>query len=109
MKTTLVTYKAIPRSILEYVSTVWLQLALEKNHQPTAYNTNTALIIVTWCTTYTNTYHLHDNTHLIPIKDHLQLHPSQIRHPSQNHTPPHYTTSHTTPRQEINNNTEYTT
>ena len=70
--------------------------------------------IATGCTTDTSTQHLHDEADILPIKEHIQLHTSQIRRNSQHPTHPlHYiTTQQTTPRrkkQTTYNNTDYTT
>ena len=75
---------------------------------------NTAIRTATGCTTDTNTHHIHDKTHTLPIKEHLQLHASQIRQKSQHPTHSlHYTIiQQTTPRhkkQTTYNNTDYTT
>ena len=58
--------------------------SIRHKHQQTTHNTNTALRIASGCTTDTNTQHLHDETHILPIKEHLQLH--------------YITTQQTTPR-----------
>ena len=75
---------------------------------------NTALRIATGCTHDTNTQHLHDETNVLPIHQHLQLHASQIRQKAQHPTHPlHKLTIHPhTPRlkkQTTFNNTNYTT
>ena len=44
---------------------------------------NTALRIATGCTHDTNTQHLHEETNVLPIHQHLQLHASQIRQKAQ--------------------------
>ena len=61
---------------------------------------NTALRIATGCTHDTNTQHLHDETNVLPIHQHLQLHASQIRQKAQHPTHPlHKLTIHPhTPR-----------
>ena len=66
-----------------------------------------------WMYNRQNTQYLHDEIHTLPIREHLQLHASQIRQRSQDATHPlHYiTTQQTTPRrqkQTIYNNTDYT-
>ena len=75
---------------------------------------NTALRIATGCTHDTNTQHLHDETNVLPIHQHLQLHASQIRQKAQHPTHPlHKLTIHPhTPRlkkQTTFNNINYTT
>ena len=61
---------------------------------------NTALRIATGCTHDTNTQHLHAETKVLPIHQHLQLHASQIRQKAQHPTHPlHKLTIHPhTPR-----------
>ena len=61
---------------------------------------NTALRIATGCTHDTNTQYLHDETNVLPIHQHLQLHASQIRQKAQHPTHPlHKLTIHPhTPR-----------
>ena len=113
-KTIIATYKAITRPILQCVSTIWSPLASDTNISKLQITQNTALRIATGCTRDTNTEPLHDETHTISIREHLQLHASQKRQKSQQPTHPlHYiTTQQTTPRrkkQTTYNNTDYTT
>ena len=75
---------------------------------------NTALRIATGCIHDTNTQYLHDETNVLPIHQHLQLHASQIRQKAQHPThPTHKLTIHPhTPRlkkQTTFNNINYTT
>ena len=74
---------------------------------------NTDLRIATGCTHDTNTQHLHDETNVLPIHQHLQLHASQIRQKAQHPTHPlHKLTIHPhTSRLKKNpfNNINYTT
>ena len=96
-ETIIATYKAITRPIHEYVSTIWSPLASDTNFNKPQITQNTALRIATGCTTDTNTQYLHDETHTLPIREHLQLHASQIRQKSQQPTHPlhHNTTNNT--------------
>ena len=61
---------------------------------------NTALGVATGCTRDANTQHLHDETGVMPIHQHLQLHASQVRQKAQHPTHPlHKLTIHPhTPR-----------
>ena len=74
---------------------------------------NAALRTVTGCTQDTNIQHLHDETLILPIHDHLQLHASQYKQKRQH--PSHPLHKHTkyfnTPRLKntIFNNGRYTT
>ena len=93
-ETIIALYKAITIPILQYVSTIWSPLASDTNINKLQIPQNTALRIATGCTTDTNTQHLHDETHTLPIREHLQLHASQIRQKSQHPTHPlHYITT----------------
>ena len=49
---------------------------------------NSALRIITGCTTETNTEHLHIETKTLPLSNHLKLHASQLRQKSQLPTHP---------------------
>ena len=66
------------------------------------------------CTHDTNIQHLHDETNILPIQKHLQLHASQIRQKAQYPSHPlyRYTTHNTSPRlmkPTTLNNSRYTT
>ena len=96
-ETILATYKAITRLILDYVSTIWSPIASDTNINKLQITQNTAHRIATGCRADTNTQHLHDDTHILPIKEHLQLHVSQIRQKLQHPTHPlHYITTQQT-------------
>ena len=99
-ETILATYKAITRPVLEYASTIWSPNASKTNIDKLQIVQNTALRIATGCTHDTNTQHLHDETNVLPIHQHLQLHASQIRQKAQHPTHPlHKLTIHPhTPR-----------
>ena len=112
-ETILATYKAITRPVLEYASTIWSPNASETNIDKLQIVQNTALRIPTRCT-HDNTQHLHDETNVLPIHQHLQLYASQIRQKAQHPTHPlHKPTIHPhTPRlkkQTTFNNINYTT
>ena len=112
-ETILATYKAISRPLLEYASTIWSPIASTTSIQKLQTIQNTALRIATGCTRDTNTQHLHDETLILPVSTHLQLHASQIRQKAQHPTHPlHALTKKTTPRlkkQTAFNNNRYTT
>ena len=86
--------------ILKYVSTIWSPLASDTNFNKLQITQNTALRIATECITDTNAQHIHDETHTLPIREHLQLHTSQLKH--KPHTPRRN-------KQTTYNNTDYTT
>ena len=75
---------------------------------------NIALRITTGCTRDTSTQHLHEETSILPIKQHLALHASQLRQKAQHpeHTLHQLTLQPHQPRnvkQTIFHNTNYTT
>ena len=87
-ETILATYKAITRPVLEYASTIWSPNASETNIDKLQIVQNTALRIATGCTHDTNTQHLHDETNVLPMHQHLQLRASQVRQRAQHPTHP---------------------
>jgi len=52
---------------------------------------NSALRIATGCTRDTNVQHLHEETKVLPLEDHLKLHSSQLRQKTQLPTHPLHT------------------
>ena len=49
---------------------------------------NAALRTATECTQDTNIQHMHDETHIFPINEHLQLHTSQYKQNTQHPSHP---------------------
>ena len=78
-ETLLNTYKTVTRPVLEYASTVWSPMLSEKQTNRLQIVQNSALRVATGCTADTEITHLHDETNVLPIKDHLRLHSSQLR------------------------------
>ena len=75
---------------------------------------NAALRACTGCTHDTNIQHLHDETNILPIQKHLQLHASQIRQKAQYPSHPLYKyTTHNNSQRLMKpttfNNSRYTT
>ena len=103
------TYKAVMRPSLEYASSIWSPLASSISINKMQVMQNAALRTDTGCTQDTNIQHLHDETLILPIHEHLQIHGSQYKHLS------HHFYKHTTyfnaPRLKhtIFNNGRYTT
>jgi hypothetical protein len=73
------TYKTITRPIIEYGCTVWAPIASNTNINKLQTIQNSALRIATGCTRDTNKQHLHEETKVLPLKEHLRLHTSQLR------------------------------
>lgn len=73
------TYKAYTRPILEYASQVWSPIISETNMTKMQSVQNNALRVATGCTRDTNAQHLHEETLVLPLKDHIKLHSSQLR------------------------------
>ena len=92
-------YKVVMRPALEYASFIWSPLASSASINKLQVMQNAALRTATGCTQDTNILHLHDETLILPIHEHLQLHTSQYK---QNTTS--ITLKHT-----IFNNGRYTT
>ena len=85
-ETLMATYKAVIRQALEYASSIWSPLASSTNINKLQVMQNAALRTTTGCTQDTNIQHLHDETLILPIHEHLQFHASQCiqktQHPS---------------------------
>jgi hypothetical protein len=98
------TYKAITRPILEYSSTIWSPIASDTNINKLQTIQNTALRIATGCTADTNIQHLHDETQILPLQQHLKLHASQVHQTAQLQTHPLYKlTKQQTPQRKMKN------
>src|SRR4029077_14859132 len=69
-------------------STVWSPNMTASNLRPLQSTQNSALRIITGCTADTNTEHLHIETKILPLSNHLKLHASQLRQKSQLPTHP---------------------
>ena len=81
--------------------------SIRHKHQQTTDNTKHRTQNSNWV--HNRHKHLHDETHTLPIKEHLQLHASQIRPKSQHPTHPlHYITIPRRKKQTTYNNTDYT-
>ena len=96
-ETLVATYKAAMRLTLEYASCIWSPLA-----SPTSINKLQVMQTqpLTGCTHDTNIHHLHDETNILPMQKHLQLHASQIGQKAQYPSHPLYRyTTHNTSQQ----------
>ena len=79
------------RPDLEYPSSVWSPIASSTSINKLQ---NAALRNATGCTQDTNIQHMRDETLILPIHEHLQLHASQSKHKTQH--PSHSLHKHTT-------------
>ena len=96
-ETLMATYNAVMRPALEYASFIWSPLASTTSINKLQVMHNAALRTATGCTQDTNIQHMHDETLILPIHEHL--HYSSTRHNTTNkynvhHTP--YTNIHHT-------------
>ena len=73
------TYKAVMRPALEYTSSIKSHLASSTSINKLQVMHNSALRTATGCTQDRNIQHLHDETRILPIHEHLQLHVSQYK------------------------------
>ena len=113
-ETLVATYKAVMRPTLEYASSIWSPMASPTSINKLQVMQNAALRACTGCPHDTNIQHLHDETNILPIQKHLQLHASQIRQKSQYPSHPlyKYTTHNNSQRLKkptTFNNSRYTT
>ena len=82
------------RLALEYASSIWLPLSSSTSINKLQVMQNAALRAATGCTQDTN-IHLHDETLILPIDEHLQLHASQFKHKTQHPSHPYTNTQYT--------------
>ena len=78
-ETLMATYKAVMRPALEYASSIWSPLASSTSINKRQVMQNAALKTATGCTQDTDIQHMHDETVILPIHEHLQLHVSQYK------------------------------
>jgi hypothetical protein len=103
-ETIVTTYKTITRPIIEHASTIWSSTASKTNINKLQTIQNIALRTATGCTADSNTQHLHDETLVLPIKNHLQLQASQLRQKSQKPSHPlHNLLQQQNPKRQIKN------
>ena len=80
-------YKAVMRPALEYASSIWSPLASSTSINILQVMQNAALRTSSGCTQDTNIQHLHGETFILPIHEHLQRHASQYKQTHNiNHT-----------------------
>ena len=79
-ETLMAIYKAVMIPALEYASSVWSPLASSTSINKLQVMQNAALRTATGCTQDIHVQHLHDETLILPIHEHLQLYASQYKH-----------------------------
>ena len=95
-ETFVATYKAVMRPTLECASSIWSPMASPTSSNKLQVMQSAALRACTGCTHDTNIQHLHDETNILPIQKHLELHASQVRQKAQYPSHPLYRyTTHT--------------
>ena len=92
-ETLVATYKAVMRPALKYSSSIWLPLASSTSINKLQVIQNAALRTATGYTQDTNIQYLHDETLILSIHEHLQLHASQYKQKTQH--PSHPLSKHT--------------
>jgi hypothetical protein len=90
-ETLVTTYKTIIRPALENANTIWSPTVCKTNLEKLQVVQNNALRIATGCTKDTNIQHLHEETLVLPLKEHLQLHASLLKHKSNHSNHPLHT------------------
>ena len=97
--TLMATYKAVMRPALDDAFSIWSPLASSTSINKLQVMQNEALRTATGCTQDTNIQHLHDETLILPIHEHIQLHASQYKQKTQHLSHPlHKHTTYNTPR-----------
>merc|ERR1712015_19559 len=67
------TYKSIGRSVLEYGAPIWAEAAKPTHCNKLQTIQNKALRIATGCLTMANMEHLHQETKVLPLKEHIKM------------------------------------
>jgi len=100
-ETTTTVYKQYIRSVMEYASPAWAPNLTATHHNTLQTVQNRALKIITGCTQTTPTDHIHQETKVLKVKDHLDMRGTQLlaAASTNQHHPLHYMTDHPhTPR-----------
>ena len=94
-ETLVATYKAVMRPALEYVFSIWSTFASSTSINKLQVMQNSAMRTATGCTQDTNIQYLHDETLILPIHEHLQLHASPYKQKHSIHHTPYTNIQHT--------------
>ena len=108
-ETLTLTYKTIIRPRLEYANTIFYPIASDTQIHKLQIIDNTAKRIITGCTNDTATTHLHNETHMLPIKQHFKLHASLLKQKSKLPNHPLHSLIHNDPPPRHMKNTIYNT
>ena len=87
-ETLMATYKAVMRPALEYASSVWSPIASSTSINKLQVMQKQHWELPKGCTQVTNIQHLHDETLILPIHEHLQFHASQHKQKTQHPSHP---------------------
>ena len=85
--TLMATYKAVMRPALQYASSIWSPLASSTSINKLQVMQNAVLRTATGCKQDTNIQHLYDETLILPIHEHIQLHVTQYKQNTISITP----------------------
>ena len=113
-ETLITTYKTLLLLIIEYANTIWSPIISSTSLNKFQKIQNAALRTITGCTLDTNTQHLHSETKIFPLQNHLKLHASQLTQKAFNptHSLHPLTTQEAHPKYKkqstFNNNINYT-
>ena len=104
-ETIISTYKTIGRSVANYAAPVWCPNLSNTNFHKIQTAQNTALRTATGCLKITPTVHLHQETQILPIKEHSDLLCTQYLAKCQDPSHPcHNSTSNTTAPRSMKHN-----
>ena len=78
METLVITYKSLIRSLFSYAAPVWFPNITTASLDKLQVVQNCALRIATGCVKRTDVHHLHDETKVLPVSNHLSLLCSQF-------------------------------
>ena len=72
-ETLLITYKSICRSTLEYGAPIWSPIVSDSSWEKLQRVQNQALRVATGCTAMSEVHHLHQETKVLPLKEHATM------------------------------------
>ena len=104
------TYKTLLLPIIKYDNTIWSPIISSTSLNKLQKIQNVALRTITGCTLDTNTQHLHSETKILPLQNHLKFHVSQLIQKASHSTHPLHplTTQEAHPRYKKQSTFNYT-